>query len=398
MVKKVIVLFLWIVLIFNFKLIAFSDPVLIESKNKVEKNVLVESRGDETYNSKLIDIKNASYGELQTRLDKMEINIEKMDVGIEKIYRELNEINNNIKSMSVEVEENKNKLYEASKKLYSTKKLFNKRMRALYINGHTNYIEIIFSSDSLDGFINNLEIAKEIMKYDNSIIKQLKYEKSMIEEQKEALDKKINKLVALKNNKHSKLKELEESREKENILILEAKRQQRLYLANKIYSQRIKKNQIKINEAIKNIEKMIKELPTMQASRGNVPISQAAVVAYAAEFLGRPYVYGGNGPKYFDCSGFVKYVYAHFGIELSRTTYTQVKEGAYVPRDKLKLGDLIFFGTKYNVHHVGIYVGNDCYIHAPHTGDRIKISILTRNDYVCARRIIPEQCYLNKNK
>ncbi|KYH34182.1 gamma-D-glutamyl-L-lysine endopeptidase [Clostridium tepidiprofundi DSM 19306] len=390
MVKKVIVLFLWIALIFNFELVAFSDPVLIESKNKAGKNVLVEPQGDATYNSKLIDIKNASYGELQSRLDKMEINIEKMDAGIEKIYRELDEINKNIKSMSVEVEETKKKLDEASEKLDSTKELFHKRMRALYINGHTNYIEIIFSSDSLDGFINNLEIAKEIMEYDNSTIKQLKYEKSVVEEQKRVLEEKINKLVALKNNKESKLKELEESRKQENILILEAKRQQRLYLANKIYSQRIRKNQAKINETIKNIEKLVKEVPTMQVSRGSVPISQAAVVVYAAEFLGRPYVYGGNGPKYFDCSGFVKYVYAHFGIELSRTTYTQVKEGVYVPRDKLQLGDLIFFGTKYNVHHVGIYVGNDCYIHAPHTGDRIKISILTRNDYVCARRIIPE--------
>ena len=390
MFKKVIIIFLWIVIILNLGLTVLGEPAFVEFKNRIEKEVSSELQENTTNSSKLIDIKNATYEELQSKLDDMEINIEKMDAKIEKIYRELDDISKKIESASIEIAKTRKRLDEANKKLNSTKELFNRRMRALYINGHTNYLEIIFTSNGLDGFINNFETVKEIMEYDQNIIKKLKYEQKIAEEQNNILNNEIKKLTALKNGKENKLKELAKSRKEENILILEAKRKQQLYFENKKYSQRIKKNQAIINETIKNIEELIVDTPTIQTSRGTVPVSQAAVVVYAAEFLGRPYVYGGNGPKYFDCSGFVKYVYAHFGIELSRTTYTQVKEGKYVPKDQLQLGDLIFFGTKYDVHHVGIYVGNNCYIHAPHTGDKIKISILTRKDYVCARRIISE--------
>jgi len=108
-------------------------------------------------------------------------------------------------------------------------------------------------------------------------------------------------------------------------------------------------------------------------------------VAYAESFLGTPYAWGANGPNTFDCSGFTKYVYAHFGISIGRTTYDQIAEGQYVSRGDLQPGDLVFFGSG-SPHHVGMYIGNDSYIHAPKTGDVVKISQLTRTDYMSARR------------
>ena len=112
------------------------------------------------------------------------------------------------------------------------------------------------------------------------------------------------------------------------------------------------------------------------------------MIIQARKFLGIPYLWGGNSTKGFDCSGFVQYVYAHFGIRTTRTTYTQVHQGVYVPRDKLQPGDLVFFAKRGNVHHVGLYIGENCYIHAPQTGDVVKISPLTRSDYYTARRLI----------
>ena len=103
-------------------------------------------------------------------------------------------------------------------------------------------------------------------------------------------------------------------------------------------------------------------------------------------FLGTPYEWGAEGPNTFDCSGFVQYVYAHFGVSTGRTTYDQIERGEYVSRENLQPGDLVFFGSG-SPHHVGIYVGNDSYIHAPHTGDVVKISPLTRSDYLSARRV-----------
>jgi cell wall-associated NlpC family hydrolase len=97
------------------------------------------------------------------------------------------------------------------------------------------------------------------------------------------------------------------------------------------------------------------------------------VVRYAKRFLGTPYVYGGSSPHGFDCSGFVRYVYAHFGLTLPHSSYAQFSEGRRVRRGALRPGDLVFFDS---VGHVGIYVGNGRFIHAPHTGLRVRIQTL----------------------
>lgn len=127
----------------------------------------------------------------------------------------------------------------------------------------------------------------------------------------------------------------------------------------------------------------------LSISRGT-PVSRGtsvtgyAIVEYGKNFLGTPYVYGGTTPSGFDCSGFVKYVYAHFGISLPRTSYSQLNSGVAVTRDELQPGDLVFFR---NAGHVGIYAGNGNYMHAPQTGRSVCIEPMTRDLYA-ARRII----------
>jgi peptidoglycan DL-endopeptidase CwlO len=109
------------------------------------------------------------------------------------------------------------------------------------------------------------------------------------------------------------------------------------------------------------------------------------VVAYAMQFLGVPYRWGGSDPSTgFDCSGFTQYVYAHFGVSMAH--YTGAQYGAFpqVPQDQLAPGDLVFFD---GLGHVGLYIGGGQYIHAPHTGDVVKISSLgDRGGYVGAVR------------
>jgi len=137
------------------------------------------------------------------------------------------------------------------------------------------------------------------------------------------------------------------------------------------------------------------------SSNTNATGSAAQVINSAKQFLGSPYVWGGTtAPNKdssgnwigggFDCSGFVQYVYKQAGIDLSRTTYTQIKEGTAVNNiSDLQPGDLVFFGEASAPHHVGIYLGNDQYIHAPKTGDVIKISNLSdRTDFCGGRRIL----------
>lgn len=102
--------------------------------------------------------------------------------------------------------------------------------------------------------------------------------------------------------------------------------------------------------------------------------------------LGTPYLWGGTGPRY-DCSGLMMKAYASVGISIPRTSKQQSTFGKSVSKSNLQIGDLVFFGSP--VHHVGMYCGNNQYIHAPKTGDVVKISSLSgRKDYTCARRVV----------
>ena len=118
------------------------------------------------------------------------------------------------------------------------------------------------------------------------------------------------------------------------------------------------------------------------------------IVALAKQYLGTPYVLGGNGPSSFDCSGFTKYIYAQFGYSLTRTATDQLQNGVSISRDELQPGDLVFF--KYNtskpVSHVGIYIGNGEFIHASTNRYMVQIDQMNTGHYanvfVYARRIL----------
>jgi cell wall-associated NlpC family hydrolase len=98
------------------------------------------------------------------------------------------------------------------------------------------------------------------------------------------------------------------------------------------------------------------------------------VAGFAKHMLGVRYVYGGSSPRSgFDCSGLVRYVYAHFGITLPHSSYAQFDRGRRVSRGSLRPGDLVFFD---GLGHVGMYIGNGRFIHAPHTGTRVRIETL----------------------
>ncbi|WP_170075928.1 NlpC/P60 family protein [Paraclostridium dentum] len=106
------------------------------------------------------------------------------------------------------------------------------------------------------------------------------------------------------------------------------------------------------------------------------------IVAEAKRHLGKPYVWGATGPNSFDCSGLTQYVYKQFGIDITRTTSTQINAGTSVSKSDLQLGDLVFTSST----HVGIYVGNNQIIHAPQSGDVVKISKIW--SYHASRRIL----------
>lgn len=157
--------------------------------------------------------------------------------------------------------------------------------------------------------------------------------------------------------------------------------------------------------AIQNAQRIAKEELFNKANSYNIKpksIQQAGssdaqkcLVENAKQYKGGKYVWGGTRPDGFDCSGYTQYLYGKHGVKLPRTAYAQSRVGQSISKENLRQGDLLFFLTDKSrgvpVTHVGIYAGNDEFIHAASKNKGIIISPLSTGSYskcfVCAKRV-----------
>ena len=109
------------------------------------------------------------------------------------------------------------------------------------------------------------------------------------------------------------------------------------------------------------------------AGSSTVSVSGGSIAGNAAKYLGVPYVYAGTSPAGFDCSGLIYYAAKESGISLPRTSQAQSTLGSYVSVSDLQAGDLVFWGSVGNAYHVGVYIGNGQYIHAPEPGQNVTV-------------------------
>lgn len=135
-----------------------------------------------------------------------------------------------------------------------------------------------------------------------------------------------------------------------------------------------------------------KAWPTVKV---NDPAAVNSVLMRALGLVGTPYRYGGNTPESgFDCSGLVNYVYRQMlDLRLPRTSRELAQvQGPKIAEDRLAPADLVFFGSRGNVSHVGIYVGEGRFVHAPSTGGTVRLDMLDgpywRDHYTGARRVV----------
>lgn len=386
----------------------FADPT-IDSLNKQkqqhenQKNQLNQNMRNSQLNadSAAKDIKN------------LNIQIEMLDSKIEGLNRTIADTKTKISAKEADLKVSQKNYDDAETDIESEQDLFNKRMRAMYIAGNDQYLSILLSSTDVNDFFSKAQAIVSIINFNNKVIKDLSDKKESIKVVEAALNKDRDELLAYKKDNENKLAEVKSNVQQQRQLIAEAKRRQAYYMSQ------ISDYRNKIAAEDKQVQDTIRQLQALALAQsknnGNVPAAPNAIVAYAYTFLGDPYVWGAEGEIFtqadinmyrntshdltgmerllgrqaFDCSGLMQYVYAHFGIHISRTTYTQIHEGTPVDRSNLKPGDLIFFGTYSDPHHVGMYVGNNCYIEAPYSGEVVRISPLDATDeYLCARRII----------
>jgi len=341
----------------------------------------------------------------QADIDKVMAQIGQLDSEIIKNIDKLDKLKSEINKKETEVKSKQEQIANLEQDIEEEQELYNERLRNYYINNNVgSFLMVVLESNSFSDFMERVEIIKSIAQYDHELKTTLKESIHKTDKEKKELE---TILTSIKNDK------AQAEIDKKN---LEAKKNEATELVNK-YKDEIKAEEERIEkerqEEIKRIEaeklkqeeearrraeeerkaEEQKDKEEDRPSRGDdnteVPKGSYAlgdeIVAYSKLFLGRPYVWGANGPNSFDCSGFTRYVYRHFGISIPRVAADQQDTGRAVSYDNLRPGDLVFF--KDPATHVGIYVGGGKYIHAPQTGDVVKISnLLTRKDFTGGRR------------
>ncbi|MBK7712408.1 MAG: C40 family peptidase [Bacteroidales bacterium] len=116
-------------------------------------------------------------------------------------------------------------------------------------------------------------------------------------------------------------------------------------------------------------------------------ILRNSIISKAHNYLGVSYRYGQSSEKGFDCSGFVKYIFRNFGLELPHSSYSLYKISKHIDTAEAQSGDLVFFITRgKGVSHVGIYLGNNQFIHSPGRGRTVSIDSLSADYY--KRRLV----------
>jgi len=325
-----------------------------------------------------------SNGQAHDKTLELEEKIQNMDNSIQGLMYKIEDNNKDIEKNKEDISKLGKDIEKAQKQIESREDLFNKRVRAMYISGFDSYADIILESEGLSDLITRVDTVKKVMGFDQGVIKELKTKKEEIKEKKVALDKKSTEIAQLKAENEKKLASVKSEKSKTE---LEAKnlRKQKEEAAKAAQRQAAERqaaqSQSSVSqsrggssvsvEAPSSSESSSSSSSSSKPSNPAPPATHGDVVGYAMQFQGVPYVWGGTSPSGFDCSGFVQYVYRNAaGIELPRDTYGQIGAGTRVSQDQLQPGDLVFPHTG----HVGIYIGGGQMIHAPHTGDVVKIS------------------------
>ena len=330
----------------------------------------------------------------------------------EQRYQDYLSVTGQLDKTRAEIAVNERELRAATAALAEARARLGSRADSIYRTGPAAVLELLMGTQSITDFLSRMDLMAAIGRSDAELVAAVRDARFKVEQARTALDAREVELSALRIQAAKRKAEVDA-----------AFKQQRDYLTSlngeiarlvkaeqvrqaKLAAERARRARIAAAAAAARARAAAAAAAAAAAKRsgggsaGSPPPPSASptqIVPIALEYLGVPYVWGGTSPKGFDCSGLAQYVYARCGISIPRTSREQFATGTRIPAgrlDLLKPGDLVFFGTNGDpgrVHHVGIYYGDGDFIHAPATGENVRLSSLTdriadHHDYVGGSR------------
>ncbi len=387
-----------------------------------------------TPNNQQLSDSRQKYAEIENKIKDIQNKIYDLDTKIEPLQLTVDKNTKDIKNINKVIDNTTKDIEQCKKEITTMDLALGKRVKAMYVSGDSefSYLSFLLESESTSDFFSRAEAVSKIVGKDKENIESVMKKKEELNDKIQSLEDKKNEIDKLNKEVQASISELDGKKKEQKVLADQAQAEKSKFdseylsqleretvksqfdlISNSnsstadlqsaiVQLRNIRDNQIKseivkseINEKIEKAKAIVSSKKAAEvkvtASRGRsrssaiVPSAgnAQAILNEAYAQLGKPYVYGATGSANFDCSGFTQFVYENAaGVDISRTTYSQINEGQSVSQDQLKPGDLVFT----HAGHVGIYVGGGQMIHAPQTGDVVKVSPVY--NFYAGRRII----------
>jgi cell wall-associated NlpC family hydrolase len=297
-----------------------------------------------------------------------------------------------------EMRENRHELRIAKRSLRISQRVIAQRLVTLYRTNQTSPLEVILGAKSLDDMLSRISTQKDVTSLDARVQTQVERARRIVQSNavqlahaqaqqqqvvaqraaaKRSIEANIGRAQSLYQSLKGQIAQMVQAERERQLQAVRAE-QQRAAAAQQA-------TQAQAASTVVGVSAVTPQADTVVAP----PETHGGVVGVALSQVGTPYVWGGAAPGGFDCSGLVMWAYAQVGISLPHSSYAQFGMGVPVAKSDLQPGDLVFFD---GAGHVGIYIGGGQFVHAPHTGDVVKVSSLSEDwyaqMYVGARRIL----------
>ena len=359
-----------------------------------------EIQSQKTQNEKALKEVQSKISSLESQRSSLSSEVNSLNDSLTDTLLNIEVLESDLADKEVEIEQAQED-YEAAKatedKQYASMKT---RIQYLYESGETSYVELLLTSEDVGDLINKVDYAEELQESDRRLLEQYKAAKEAVVELQQQLEEEKSELQEMEAQLEEEKSDLES--------VIAQKKSEIADFDSQLSSAKAKASeyQKKIKEQNAQIKKLQEEEAAAKAAASSSAKSSsssssssskssgttatvsggsgtgAAIASYGLQFVGYPYVSGGNSlTNGTDCSGFVNLIHAHFGISTPRQSGAIAGAGRAVSdADKLP-GDVVcYYG------HVGIYIGNNQIVHASTAKTGIKVSNMYYRSISCIRR------------